>query len=249
MQRGNPPAARTSLLPLLALAAIVVPTIALVLGGGLDVGRLEGQREFLLVATARLGFAGPLLYGLLYAAMAALSLPLSAPMSIFAGFLFGRLLGTATVVTGATIGAGLVLLIARTAFGAAWRRRSGPAIRRFEAGFHANAFSYLLTLRLLPIFPFWLINLAAACLGIRLRTFLAATFIGIVPANIVFTSLGAGIGIALERGEQPDVAILLTPQILLPLIALALLAITPVAYRLVTDRLGRRGRAKRGENA
>ncbi|MDB5410686.1 MAG: hypothetical protein JWL84_5598 [Rhodospirillales bacterium] len=160
--------------------------------------------------------------------MAALSLPLSAPMSVFAGFLFGRGIGAAAAVSGATIGAGLVFALARTALGEAWRRRAGPWLRRFELGFRDNAFSYLLTLRILPIFPFWLINLVAAFLGIRLGVFLAATCLGIIP--------GAGFAAVLERGEEPDLAIVLTPQIFLPLLALA-----PAAYKL-----WRRGRSVRG---
>jgi uncharacterized membrane protein YdjX (TVP38/TMEM64 family) len=247
MRTGKASAARYRLLPLLALAVIVLAALALRFSGIVDFRQLTAHREFLLAETARLGFTAPILYALLYAAVAALSLPISAPMSIFAGFLFGKLVGAATAVTGATIGAGLVFVLARTAFGEAWRRRAGPFVRRFEAGFRANAFFYLLTLRLLPIFPFWLVNLAPAVLGVRLRIFLTATFIGIMPANFVFVSLGAGVGAVLERGEQPDLAILLTPQILLPLVALALLALIPVAYNMRRGGKSMRGGAMRGE--
>jgi uncharacterized membrane protein YdjX (TVP38/TMEM64 family) len=246
MQPGKPSAARRRLAPLLAVALIVLAALVLRFIGIVDFRHLAADREFLVGATARLGFAAAILYALLYAATAALSLPISAAMSIFAGFLFGTLVGTATAVTGATIGAGLVFILARTAFGDAWRRRAGPAVRRFEAGFRSSAFFYLLALRLLPIFPFWLVNLAPAFLGVRLRVFLAATFIGIIPATLVYVSLGTGVGAVLERGEQPDLAILLTPQILVPLVALALLALVPVAYKMWRGGGSMRGGAMEG---
>jgi uncharacterized membrane protein YdjX (TVP38/TMEM64 family) len=246
MQPANASAARHRLLPILALVLVVAAAVALRAGGLVDFRQLAAQHEFLLAETARLGVAAPILYAVLYAAAAALSLPLSAPLSVFAGFLFGRLVGGAVAVAGATIGAGLVFMLARSSFGAAWRRRAGPFLRRFEAGFHANAFSYLLTLRILPIFPFWLVNLAAAFLGIRLPVFLAATFFGIMPMTYVFVSLGEGLGAVLERGEEPDLAIVLTPRILLPLIVLALLALAPVAYKFWRRGRPIRVRPKRG---
>ena len=93
-----------------------------------------------------------------------------------------------------------VFLIARTALGDSLRNRAGPALQRMEAGFKENAFSYLLVLRLVPLFPFWLVNLVPAFLGVRLRTYLLGTFIGIIPGTFVFATVGAGLESVLSQG-------------------------------------------------
>src|SRR5207248_8240850 len=90
------------------------------------------------------------------------------------------------------------------------------------------AFNYLLVLRLVPVFPFWLVNLVPALVGVRLRTFVLATLIGIVPATVIFASLGSGLGSVVE---QPDTGTALRPSVLLPILGLAVLALIPVGYR------------------
>ena len=105
-----------------------------------------------------------------------------------------------------------------------------------EAGFRKNAFNYLLTLRLIPIFPFWLINLVPAFLGMPLRSYAVATFVGIVPGSLVFASLGNGLGAILDAGGELDLGILIKPAVLFPLLALAVLALLPVAYKKIKGR-------------
>jgi uncharacterized membrane protein YdjX (TVP38/TMEM64 family) len=100
-----------------------------------------------------------------------------------------------------------------------------------EQGFLKDAFHYLLVLRLVPLFPFWLVNLVPAFFGMSLRSYALATLIGIAPASIVFASLGSGLGSLLDAGQTPDLGILFTPRLLLPILGLALLALTPVVYR------------------
>jgi uncharacterized membrane protein YdjX (TVP38/TMEM64 family) len=134
-------------------------------------------------------------------------------------------------VVGGTLGAVCVFLAARTAFGNLLRAKAGPALRRMEAGFRDSAFSYMLFLRLIPLFPFWLVNLVPAFLGVSLRTYVVATFVGVIPGALVYASLGNGLGAILDAGGEPDLGIVFQPNILLPLLALAVLALAPVAYK------------------
>src|SRR3546814_20181567 len=100
-----------------------------------------------------------------------------------------------------------------------------------DAGFRENAFNYLLAMRLIPLFPFWLVNLAPAFAEVRLGTFVAATALGIVPGTFVFALVGNGLGALIAAGEEPELSIVLRPHILMPIVGLAVLALLPVTYR------------------
>lgn len=167
----------------------------------------------------------------LYALMVAFSLPGALVATLTGGFLFGAVLGGAATVVAATAGATVLFIAAKSALGDLLRAKAGSAVARMEEGFRANAFSYLLFLRLVPAFPFWLVNLAPAFLGVRLSTFVGATFIGIVPGTFVFASLGAGLGAVFERGEEPNLGLIFEPRVILPILALALLSLVPALYR------------------
>lgn len=129
-----------------------------------------------------------------YAGAVAFSLPGGLVLSLTMGFIFGRWIGTVLVVAAATVGATLVFLAARYVFADIARARLGTIGARINAGFTANAFSYLLFLRLVPLFPFFLVNLAPAFTSIPLATYVAATFVGIIPGSFVFVNLGQTLG-------------------------------------------------------
>lgn len=173
---------------------------------------------------------------LLYALATALSVPGAAVLTVTGGFLFGIVLGSVLVLVGATAGAVGIFLIARTAAGAGLKRRCGRWLERLEAGFRQDAFSYLLTLRLIPVVPFWLVNLVPAFLGVGLATYTVTTVIGIAPATIVYVAIGNGLGAAFAAGEAPDLGLIFDPAILLPLLGLALLALLPAVYKKVRGR-------------
>ena len=170
-------------------------------------------------------------YGLAYVVIVAFSLPGGAIMTITGGFLFGTVVGGGTAVIAATLGATALFLAARYALGDVLRGRAGPFVRRMEDGFRENALSYLLVLRLIPLFPFWLVNLVPAFLGVRTATYVAGTLVGIIPGTFVYASVGNGLGAVFDAGETPDLAIIFKPEILLPIVGLALLALLPVAYK------------------
>jgi uncharacterized membrane protein YdjX (TVP38/TMEM64 family) len=230
-----------------------LPLLAVVLGfagffvlGGdryLSFEALRDHREDLLAwcrrneLLAALGFMG------MYVVIVTLSVPGAVWMTIAGGFLFGPAVATAYVVIGATLGACAIFLAARYAFADVLRRRTAGFLRSMEAGFREDALSYLLVLRLVPLFPFWLVNLVPAFLGVPLRTFALATFVGIIPGTLVYALVGHGLGAVFEAGERPDLGIVFSWEILAPLIGLAVLALLPVLYkRLSRSSSGAAGR-------
>ena len=112
-------------------------------------------------------------------------------------------------------------ILVRVGFGNALVSRAGGKVERLRSGFSENAFSYLLFLRLVPIFPFWLVNLAAALLSVPLRTFALTTAVGIIPGSSIFASFGGGVGAILDDGGPIDLANVLTPSVALPIAALS----------------------------
>lgn len=222
--------------PLAALALIVALAFALDLDRYVSFETLRSHRGQLLAFVHQHPILAPLLFIALYAGVVTLSIPGGAVMTIAGGFLFGTLLGTALVLVGATIGATVVFLIARSALGDVLRARAGPRIRRMEEGFRRDAFSYLLVLRLIPIFPFWLVNIVPAVLGVRLGVYVLGTFIGIIPGSLVYASVGNGLGAVFEAGGTPHLGIIFSHEILLPIVGLAVLALLPVAYRHLRSR-------------
>ncbi len=179
-----------------------------------------------------------LLFGALYALVIAFSLPGGAVMTITGGFLFGWLGGGSIVVVGATIGATALFLIARTAVGGFLEAKAGPFVRKMEDGFRQNALSYLLAMRLIPIFPFWLVNLVPAFLGVSTTTYVIATFFGIIPGTFVYALVGNGLGALFDAGATSDSVLktIFQPQFLAPLIGLAVLAVLPVLYKKYQNR-------------
>ncbi len=225
------------LLPLVVLGAGLAAFFALGLQRYVTFDALAHHREALLAWVARNPLTAPVIYTAVYIVAVAFSVPGGALLTITGGFLFGVIGGTACALVGATLGATALFLAARTAFGDLLRARAGSALKRMEDGFRRNAFSYLLVLRLVPLFPFFLVNLVPAFLGVRLRTYVVATGIGIIPATFVFASVGNGLGAVFDVGDKPDVmGALLTPPVLLPILGLAVLAMIPVVYRWFKGR-------------
>ena len=224
------------LVPLAVLALAAGAFFGLGLDEYVTFEALRENRAFLMAFVDQYAFAAILLYISLYAVSTALSLPRGVVLTVAGGFLFGTWFGTVQVVIGATIGATAIFMIARSAFGEPLRARAGPALRRMEAGFRENALSYLLVLRLIPLFPFFLVILAPAFLGVPLRTYVIGTFIGIIPGSFVYTAVGAGLGSVFDRMEEPSITGVLTPEIMIALVGLAVLSLLPVLYKKIKAR-------------
>lgn len=219
------------LVPLAVLAVGLVVFFAIGLDSFLSFEALRENRELLTNFVAGKLAVAALIYVLAYILVVAFSLPAGAVLSLAGGFLFGTVTGSILTVIGATIGATLLFLAAKTAFADVLRAKAGAAAERMGKGFQANAFSYLLFLRLIPLFPFWLVNLVPALLNVRLAIYVIATFIGIIPGTVVFVSVGNGLGAVLDSGQDPDLGIIFQPEILWPLIGLAVLSLVPVLYK------------------
>ena len=227
------------LLPLGILVLGLVAFYAAGLDDYIDFALLRENRSALLNWVAGNQALAVLSFILLYTAVIALSLPAGAALTVAGGFLFGTVSAAAYAVVGATLGATILFLAARTAFADILRRKAkGPLFRKMRAGFQDDAFSYLLILRLIPLFPFWLVNLVPALLDMRLRTYVLGTFLGIIPGSLVFAHAGAGLGAVFDRGESPDLDIIFEPRILSAVVALAVLALLPVAYKRYKARKG-----------
>lgn len=173
----------------------------------------------------------PLLYILGYITAVAFSLPCGMLLALTGGFLFGPILGALCAIVGIVGGATAVFLAAKTALGDRLRAKTGTALQRMQDGFRRHAFSYLLVLRFVPLFPIFLVNIVPAFAGVPVSAYVLATVIGVTPGAFIFASVGDGLGDALDAGERPGLDLLARPQILLPLIGLALLALIPVGYR------------------
>jgi uncharacterized membrane protein YdjX (TVP38/TMEM64 family) len=98
-------------------------------------------------------------------------------------------------------------------------------------GLQQGAFGYILTLRLIPLFPFWLVNIACALAHAPLRAYTLATLLGILPATFIYSGIGAGLGAVIRQGGQPDLGIILKPEILGPLLGLGLLSLGGTLYQ------------------
>ena len=215
---------------LIPLGLLVAAGITFVAVGGrhyLTFAALAENRDWLSSLVQRWGFVAAFFYIAVYALLVALSVPGSAVFTIAGGFLFGTWLGTLCAVLGATLGATGIFLATRAGLGGL-ARRAGPLVGKLEAGFRADAFNYLLVLRLVFIFPFWLVNLVPALAGVRLSTFILATFLGIIPGAFVYASLGNGLGNVVG---EPGLGVLLRPSVLGPVVGLVILALIPVGYK------------------
>jgi len=218
------------------LAIVAMGIGAFVMTGAyqyLSFDALVRHRADLLGFAQNHGVVSVLAYIGVYIVITALSVPGGVWLTLAGGFVFGGWLTGFYVVLGATVGGTLIFLAARYAFADLFRARAGSNLAKMEAGFRKNAFSYLLVLRLVPLFPFWLVNLVPALLDVKLRTYVVATFLGIIPGTFVYAYVGAGLGAVFEQGGEPDLGIIFQPQVLLPLLGLALLSLVPVVYERI----------------
>lgn len=214
----------------------------------LSLGAIAENRDALMAFVAGNQLLSWAIYLLVYAATVALSLPGASLLTILGGFLFGWLAGGTLTVLAATAGAIVIFLVARTSLGETLASRAGPWMDRLSKGFREDAFHYLLFLRLVPVFPFWLVNIAPALAGVPLRTYAITTLAGIIPGTFAFAVLGSGLdsiiiaqqqayeGCLAEKGPgncqfSLDAGALVTPQLLAAFAALGVVALIPVLVK------------------
>ena len=218
--------------PLIVIAAALAAFFAL---GGPQYVSLESLKENreTLSALVQDNFVLAIIgFMALYAGLTAISFPGASLLSIFGGFLFGTMIGGSAITIGATLGATGIFLAARYAIGDALSKKAGPYMQKFEAGLKENEVSYLFILRLIPAFPFFIVNIVPALFDVKLRNYILTTFFGIIPGCFVYASVGAGIGAIFDSGEDVKLSGLMTePKILFPILGLMALAALPIIYK------------------
>jgi uncharacterized membrane protein YdjX (TVP38/TMEM64 family) len=226
------------LIPILVFVAVLVAFFALGLERYLSIDALRQHRSVLRAWVETSGLLAALVFMAIYIITVAFSLPGATVLTIAGGFLFGSVWSTVLVIISATLGATILFSIAKTTLGDVLRAKASAWLPRLEAGFRAHALSYLLVLRLVPIFPFFIINLVPAFLGVPLSTFILGTFLGIIPGTFVYATVGAGLGSVFDAGGTFTLRGVLTPQIVTALVGLAVLAMIPVVYKKLTAQRG-----------
>jgi uncharacterized membrane protein YdjX (TVP38/TMEM64 family) len=231
------------LAPLGILLLVMAIGYALGLHNYLSLSALVRQRMALLDYVQEHAFLAFGIFVVSYVVAVALSFPGASLLTIAGGFLFGGLWGGIGTLIGATIGASLIFLAAKTSLGEPLQKRAAGRLDKFSKGFKEDAFSYLLFLRLTPIFPFWLVNIAPALLGVPFTTYVLATAVGIAPGTFAYSFVGAGLDsvIAAQEAANPGcsqagtceitLSSLVTPTLLIAFAALGFVALIPVVAR------------------
>lgn len=215
-------------IPLGVIACFMVLAYLFDISQYFDYEQLKNHRLYLKGIVSKHPVTSSLLFIIIYVTATALSVPGGSLLSITGGFLFPQPISTIYVVFAATVGATCLFIAAKTAIGGSLKRKAGPMMQKMQAGFRESAANYLLFLRLVPLFPFWLVNLAPAFFGVKLSTFIWTTFVGIIPGAFVFTQAGVGLGSLLEVEGEFNIASIFTTEIKIALIALAIFALLPV---------------------
>lgn len=220
--------------PLMVLIVVVIAVFASGVGRYLNLEALQTHEAALRGFVDSNLVLALLAFITVYALATAVSFPGAVVLTLAGGYLFGTWTGGAATVIGATIGAIMVFYVVQTSLGAALRARAeadGGTLKKVIDGVGQGAFGYILTLRLIPLAPFWLVNVAAALAHVPLRAYALATFIGIMPATFIYSGIGSGIGALVARGETPDLGVIFEPRVLLPLVALGLLSLGTTLYQ------------------
>ena len=221
------------LLPLFVLILLAAAAFILDLGQYLRIESLQANHEQLTEWVSSDRLLAILTFFSVYVGVVLMSVPGPIILTLVGGFLFGPFWGTIITVISATTGATIVFLCAKYSLGEAFRNRSGRLIQKMEFGFQRNALTYLFILRLVPLFPFGMVNIGAALFRVKLKIFVFATTFGIVPAVYIVSLFGAGLEEIVEAKDGLLLQKIFTPKIIASLIGLAALAATPVVYKSV----------------
>ena len=213
------------ILILVTFALAVVGFFYFDLKNYLSLDALKANRDSLLAFTDSHYGAGMALFIVTYAVVTGASLPGAVILTLAGGFLFGSVLATIYVNIGATTGATLAFLAARYLLRDWVESRFGNRLGTIQEGFRTNAFNYLMTLRLIPLFPFFLVNLVSGLTRVSVSTYIGATALGIIPGSFVYAYAGRQLGTINSLSE------IASPRVLVAFTLLGLLAMVPAVYR------------------
>jgi uncharacterized membrane protein YdjX (TVP38/TMEM64 family) len=252
MTHAETPPTSKPLLQRLVLPAVIITLMAVAyafnLHHYLSLQAIAENRKALGDFTSENFLLALLAFMLVYVVAVALSLPGASVLTILGGLLFGWLVGGIATVISATLGAIALYSVVKTSLGEGLAKRAGPFLAKISDGFSKDAFNYLLFLRLVPAFPFWLVNIAPALANVKLRTFATATALGIIPGTFAFAFVGSGLDSVIaaqqqayaacvaEKGAEAcpfelSVSSLITTELLLAFAALGVVALIPVLIK------------------
>jgi len=217
-------------IPLVILISAICAAYTFDLHTYLSLEQIQAQKEQFKDYIDAHPILSPLLFVGIYALCVALSLPIATLLTLLGGFLFGLVQGTLLVVTGATIGATILFIIAKTSLGTTLREKAGKLYEKIEGNMKENAVGYLLFMRLVPLFPFVAVNVVPALFNIPLRIFVLTTFFGIIPGSAVYVYFGQ------QLGEINTLSDLISPKVLLAFGLLGVFAILPTFYKQFKNR-------------
>lgn len=213
----------------IAIAAVITLSIGAFfyfdLGRFLSLAALKGNRDYLLAFTEANYAGAAALFVLCYIAVAGLALPGAVILTLAGGFLFGSVFGTMLVNLGATSGATLAFLAARYLMRDWVEQKFGTWLEPLQQGFAKNAISYLITLRLIPLVPFFVVNLVSGLTRMNVGSYVAATAVGIVPGSFVYAYAGRQLGTINSLNE------IASPNVIAAFVLLGLLALIPIVYK------------------
>ncbi len=225
------------------IALLIIIALAIGIFYYLDLGRyltlesLKTNRDYLLNYYSNHMLIFIVSYIAIYTMQTAFSLPGAAILTLAGGAVFGALMGTIWVNIGATIGAVLAFLLARNLLRDWVVKKFGKQMEALDKGLSESGMSYLLFLRLVPLFPFFLVNLACGITGLQLRTYIIGTMVGILPGSFVYANAGASIA---SINTMRDVA---SPRVLISFALLGFFALLPTVYKKIKASLQMKGRS------
>lgn len=217
-------------LPLLTLVVLMAIFWSSGLTEQINLQSLQNHKESIRNYTQMHPVSAPLIFTALYIASVTLSLPVATLLTLLGGFLFGKWIGTLIVVTSATIGATLLFLIAQSSFGQSLRAKAGPLYQKISENITDNATGYLLFMRLVPLFPFFVVNIVPALMNVPLRVYILTTFFGIMPGSFVYVNFGETLG---DIEGLSDIA---SGQTLFAFALLGFFALIPTLYKQYKNR-------------
>lgn len=211
--------------PLLFIALIIIIFFSLGWHKYFSFEALKNHQQFLEAWKSNHYFLALSIFAVTYIACVAISFPGASILSLVGGFLFGAIVGSIVVVISASLGATIIFLVVKYSL-QEWQGKGWT--KKLRAGFENNAFSYLLFLRLVPVFPFWIINIVPAILKVDTKIYIMATFLGIIPGSVIYVLVGNGLN---KVFAKPNLAIIFEPQILYPMLALAIISLLPIFFK------------------
>jgi uncharacterized membrane protein YdjX (TVP38/TMEM64 family) len=222
---------RKQWMPLAVLLALMVVAYFLGLREFLSLHALRTYHDTVKHWTDAHVVLGPLAFLAVDIVATILCLPTSFFMALLSGFLFPQPFCTIYIILGETVGSAILYMAAFRAIGDFFDKKADPTLKKMAAGFNRNAASYMLFLRITPLLPMWLINLAPAAFRVPIHTFIWTTCIGVIPWAFAHTEAGRGIEKILTNGEAFSISGLLNLQIKIALLALGLLALIPILLK------------------